>query len=82
MTASQTVKIKGDGLNFYQFSAVVFKKTPVTLDNEAIKRMQASRDFVKRLIEKRSGLRGSPPDLAGYAAVSSILARLHGFNTI
>lgn len=28
MTASQTVKIKGDGLNFSQFSAVVFKKNP------------------------------------------------------
>jgi histidine ammonia-lyase len=58
MAANQTVKIKGDELNFSQFSSVVFEKTPVALDDEAIKRMQASRDFVERLIQNRETVYG------------------------
>lgn len=58
MTTKTTIKIKGDGLNFSQFSAVVFDKTPVELDDKAIKQMQASRNFVKRLIKNRKMVYG------------------------
>lgn len=58
MTKKEIIKINGDDLNFPDFSAVVYEKALIELSAESLKRMQASRDYVRRLLNERQTVYG------------------------